>query len=87
MRRRDFLHPRHLAQTAGHVLGALDVLPEAPAGTPDEVAVLRLGWRAMATGFEVVVPLDTPDALPAAQEAFELLDALEDRLTVYRDHS
>jgi thiamine biosynthesis lipoprotein len=85
LRRRDFLHPRHLAQAAGHVLGAAS-LPDQPSA-PDEVALLRLGWRAMATGFEVVVPFDTPDAVPLAEEAFRLLDALEDQLTVYRTTS
>jgi thiamine biosynthesis lipoprotein len=87
MHRRDFLHPRHLATTAGHVLGALDVLPEPTPDATDEMAVVRLGWRAMATGFEIILPFDTPEALAAGQQAFELLDAIEDRLTVYRDHS
>jgi thiamine biosynthesis lipoprotein len=91
MRRRDFLHPRHAATAAGHVLGAVSELPSVPLvippPSPDEVALLRLGWRAMATHFEIVVPFDTPGAAEAGEEAFALLDALEDQLTVYRDHS
>src|SRR5262245_32485512 len=86
MHRRDFLRPRHLASAAGSVLGALDVLPDPPE-SPGEIAVVRLGWRAMATGWEIVLPQGAPAALAAGQEAFELLDAIEDRLTVYRDHS
>lgn len=87
MDRRDFLRPRHLAQAAGQVLGAADEVLSAESPAVDEVALLRLGWWAMATRFELLVPYGTADAVPAAQEAFELLDALEDQLTVYRDHS
>src|SRR5262249_42851345 len=52
MRRRDFLHPRHLAGAAGHVLGALDSVRDLAPESADQLAVLRLGWRAMATGWE-----------------------------------
>jgi thiamine biosynthesis lipoprotein len=89
MHRRDFLHPRHVAQAAGQVLGALDELSplqQTPLAA-DEVALLRLGWRAMATRYEILLPFDTPNACPAAQAAFDLLDELEDQLSVYRDHS
>jgi hypothetical protein len=76
MHRRDFLHPRHVARTAGQLLGAADelALEEAPAAA--EIALLRLGWRAMATRFEIVAPSDTPDACAAGQDAFTLLDDL-----------
>jgi FAD:protein FMN transferase len=82
MNRRDLIDPRHVAHVAGQVLAAFDDAPD----TPDEVAVVRLGWRAMATGWQILLPYaDAP--LDAAREAFELLDELEDQLTVYRDHS
>ena len=89
MNRRDFLHPRRAARAAGHVLGALDVLepPQAAALPPRETALLRLGRRAMATNFEIVLPFDSDAALAHGQAAFDLLDRLEDQLTVYRDHS
>jgi thiamine biosynthesis lipoprotein len=92
MRRRDFLHPRQLAQVTGSVLGALDELSTLPVSPPapppaDEVALLRLSTRAMATRFEMVVPFDTDNAVEAATAAFELLAELEDQLTVYRPHS
>jgi thiamine biosynthesis lipoprotein len=88
MHRRDFLHPRHVAHAAGQVLGALDELSPLAAPTPaGEVALVRLGWRAMATRFEILLPFDTPAACAAGQTAFELLDELEDQLSVYRDHS
>ncbi len=65
---------------------------------PPDAALVRLGWRAMATGWEIAVPVgraggrDAPqtplrDPLPAGRDAFALLDRLEDQLTVYRDAS
>jgi thiamine biosynthesis lipoprotein len=89
MNRRHFLHPRRAAAAAGHVLGALDVLepPHAVAAPPRETALLRLGRRAMATQFEIVLPFDSEAALAHGQEAFDVLDRLEDQLTVYREHS
>ncbi|MGL4551274.1 MAG: FAD:protein FMN transferase, partial [Gemmataceae bacterium] len=55
---------------------------------PREIAVVRLSRRAMATGWEVVLPweAETP-AEPVARDLFELLDRLEGQLTVYRDDS
>ena len=41
----------------------------------------------MATRFEIAIPCGRPDAIPAAQDALDLIDDLEDQLTVYRDHS
>jgi thiamine biosynthesis lipoprotein len=88
MNRRDFLHPRQLARTAGQLFAALDQ-PDAPPALllPQEVALLRLGRRAMATSFEIVLPFTTPHAVEAGEAAFDLLDELEDQLTVYRDTS
>jgi thiamine biosynthesis lipoprotein len=89
MNRRDFLHPRRLARTAGQVLGVLDelrTLPKEPATAP-EAALLRFSRRAMATTFEVILPFGTPNALEAADDALDLIDLLEARLTVYRDES
>jgi thiamine biosynthesis lipoprotein len=89
MNRRDFLHPRHLAHTAGQVLAALDELkPLTPAPVPpEEIALLRVGRRAMATDFEVLLPYGTPNALAIAEAALDEVDRLEDQLTVFRDHS
>jgi thiamine biosynthesis lipoprotein len=88
MNRRDFLHPRQLAGAAGQVLGAASELqPVVAEEVPEELALLRLGSRAMATRFEILVPFDTPGAHASGQAAFTLLDALEEQLTVYRDTS
>jgi len=83
MHRRDF--PRRLAAAAGRALDALDQPADPP--PTEEVALLRLARRAMATTFEVVLPYGTPDALELGEDAFDLLDRLEDQLTVYRDTS
>jgi thiamine biosynthesis lipoprotein len=90
MDRRDFLHPRRLAHTAGQVLGALDELhglAEEPAAPPAEYSLLRVTRRAMATSFEVLLPLGTPDAVAAGEAALDEVDRLEAQLTVYRDTS
>jgi thiamine biosynthesis lipoprotein len=52
-----------------------------------DVAVLRASRRAMATQFEVLLPFGAPDAQPAALTALDLIDDLEDQLSVFRDHS
>jgi thiamine biosynthesis lipoprotein len=88
MNRRDFLAPRHLARRAGHVVGALDdVLPQPPKPFPAEFALLRFSRRAMATDFEIGLPLGTPRAMAAAEAALDEIDRLEGQLTVYRDDS
>jgi thiamine biosynthesis lipoprotein len=81
MNRRDFLHPRRLSQLAGPALAP----PEPP--PPADVALFHAGRRAMATLFEVLVPFGLPQALPAAEDAHDLIDRLEDQMTVYRDDS
>jgi FAD:protein FMN transferase len=86
MNRRDFLHPRHLAQTAGPLLAAIDESDVAEQPVPD-VSLLRAARRAMATQFEVVLPYGTPDALHIAETAFDEIDRLEEQLTVYRESS
>jgi thiamine biosynthesis lipoprotein len=88
MHRREFLHPRSLARSAGHVAGLLGELrfPD-DAAEPEEVVLLRFSRRAMATTFEVILPFGTPDARPLAEAALDLIDRLEDQLTVYRVES
>jgi thiamine biosynthesis lipoprotein len=89
MNRRDFFHPRNLAQSAGQLLGALG---EAVSATNSEapvedLALVRMSRRAMATAFEVILPFGTPRAVEAAEDALDEIDRLEGQLTVYRDTS
>lgn len=84
MKRRDFLHPGNLARSAAQLLGRTE--PDLPPQRQD-VVLVRFGRRAMATNFEVIVPFGTDRAAAAAGQGLDLIDALEDQLTVYRDHS
>jgi thiamine biosynthesis lipoprotein len=53
-----------------------------------EYSLVRVSRRAMATTFEVAIPAGTHrDTIAAATAALDLIDELEDQLTVYRDHS
>jgi thiamine biosynthesis lipoprotein len=89
MNRRDFLQPRQLVHTAGQMLGAIEELADAPAlsSSSEDSLLLHLRRRAMATGFEIVLPFGTPNAVEMGEAAFGLLDTLEEQLTVYRDTS
>jgi thiamine biosynthesis lipoprotein len=87
MNRRDFLHPRRLARTAGQVLATLDELSAPTPAPAGETTLLRLARRAMATTFALLLPFDTPRAAEIGTAAFDLIDDLEAQLTVYRDTS
>jgi thiamine biosynthesis lipoprotein len=69
----------------GPVLAAL--LGDEPVAPVIDADVLRASRRAMATLFEVLLPFGSPLAQPAAEAALDLIDELEDQLTVFRDHS
>lgn len=50
--------------------------------------LVRVSRRAMATTFEIAIPQGShPRAIAAAEDALDLIDQLEDQLTVYRDQS
>ncbi len=76
MRRRDFLRTPTAPESPG-----------SPRHAPGELSLIRVSRRAMATTFEVALPFGTPDALAAAEDALDVIDAVEDQLTVYRDSS
>ncbi|HET6576307.1 MAG TPA: FAD:protein FMN transferase [Fimbriiglobus sp.] len=82
MNRRRFLRTKPLAGAGSILLPAPETEP-----TPGGLTLIRVSRRAMATRFEVALPYGTPDALAAAEDALDLIDDLEDQLTVYRDHS
>jgi len=52
-----------------------------------DYSLVRVSRRAMATTFEVALPFGTPDAVPAAEAALDVIDAVEDQLTVFRESS
>src|ERR1043165_4740171 len=89
MNRREFLHPRRLADVAAPMLGIADELESPPAEEPSsgDPVMLRFARKAMATTFEVVVPFSTPSAHESALAALDEIDRLEAQLTVYRDSS
>lgn len=63
-------------------------LPDEPGGLAGEYSLVRVSRRAMATTFEIAIPVGTlPNPIAAGTAALDLIDALEDQLTVYRDHS
>jgi len=55
---------------------------------PGEYHLVRVSRRAMATTFEVAIPHGShPNAIAAAEDALDLIDRLEDQMTVFRDQS
>jgi thiamine biosynthesis lipoprotein len=86
MNRREFLHPRHIANVAGPVLGIADELQTQPPSS-DAPTMLRFARRAMATTFEVILPFDAPSAHAIGPAALDEIDRLEAQLTVYRASS
>jgi FAD:protein FMN transferase len=53
-----------------------------------EFSLVRCSRRAMATTFEVAIPVGShPNPVAAAEDALNLIDLLEDQMTVFRDHS
>jgi thiamine biosynthesis lipoprotein len=63
------------------------ITPDEASTVPFEIALLRASRRAMATHFEVMLPAGMPNAAPAAQAVLDLIDELEDQLSVFREHS
>ena len=59
----------------------------AAAPPPGDPMVTHVTHRAMATQFVVLLPAHQADRVEEVVEALELLDDIEDRLTIYRDHS
>lgn len=89
MRRREFLDPKRILRTAGQIQAALTV-PAHAEDTPPVTAdalLLHFSRLAMATVFEVVLPFGQPHAHDVAISVLDLIDALEEQLSVYREES
>lgn len=87
--RREFLRGRAAADALS---GALSPLREAHAPNPwlpapDSSLLVSVRRRAMACEFEVQLPAGHDEAMDAALEALDLVEILEDQMTVYRDNS
>ncbi len=53
-----------------------------------EFSLVRVSRRAMATTFEIAIPVGShPNPVASAEAALALIDTLEDQMTVYREHS
>ncbi len=88
MHRRDFFRSKGLVKTAARVLGLAHEMSAAlnqPAAV--DAVLTRYARRAMATIFEIILPLGTSGATQAAEAGLELIDQLEAQLTVYREDS
>lgn len=91
MQRREFLHPRALLKPALDLATAVEELRaavEPPRSGPEgDGVLLRFSRRAMATMFEVILPLGTALPRDFAEAALDEIDAVESRLTAYRPES
>ena len=85
MQRRDFLHPRNIVEGAAPVVVPF-IEDAAPVADPEAV-LLRFARNAMATRFEVVLPMGTPNAHLVGTSALDQIDQLEQQMTVYRPDS
>ncbi len=66
----------------------LDFLLSDEPDAPSEFSLVRISRRAMATTFEIAFPAGThPDPVAAGTDALDLIDELEDQMTVYREYS
>jgi len=83
--RRGFLSARGLGASAGGLLA--EVLPDCPgtASTTPETTLAHwhLARRAMACEFSVMLPPTVPDVLTAGESALDVIQELEDLLTVH----
>ena len=90
--RRDFLHGRSAVQAISDLVPrdtlADPTLKSMAATDGRSTYLLQVGRTAMACEFQVFLNAGQhPNATETALEALDLVDALEDQLTVYRDHS
>lgn len=84
--RREFITGKALGkeiQRAGEALA--DEIVGEGVEVPSLGTTIRLGKRAMACEFDVIMNPGAPDQVGAASEALDLIDSLEDQMTVYRD--
>ncbi|MFO7907511.1 MAG: FAD:protein FMN transferase [Planctomycetota bacterium] len=82
----DALHRLHWG--GGRSKGEEQEPPAARSGKQPSDPLIQIGRRAMACDFQAFCRPDRyPGAVEAASEALDLVDVLEDQMTVFREHS
>jgi FAD:protein FMN transferase len=84
MERRGFSFEKPVAQAANEIAARIFDVPQA---TINEVACGRWTRRAMATSFEILIPIGFDRSHLHAHFALDLIDDLEEQLSVYIDDS
>lgn len=89
MHRRDFLSSRRLAESAGHLIAFAQTSAEpAKQHEPEaDITLVRYARPAMGTVFEIVLPFGHGVPTSTIHEALDLIDELEEQLTIYRPAS
>lgn len=89
MHRRDFLDPRRLAESAGQLIGVFQEIPTTVVepGPDADITLVRYARPAMGTVFEIVLPFGHGVPTSTIHEALDLIDELEQQLTIYRTTS
>lgn len=85
MNRRDLFNLSQFPQILGELAGQLGIDQGQASEKPTEL--IKVARRAMATQFEVFLPLGIPNAISIGEFALDCIDRWEDKLTVYRDTS
>ncbi|MEX2141865.1 MAG: FAD:protein FMN transferase [Pirellulales bacterium] len=86
--RREFLQGKSALEAASEAIEQLVEEPPLESTVAGESYLTRIGRRAMACQFEVALNTGQyPHAAIAAVEALDLIDRLEQQMTVYRDDS
>jgi thiamine biosynthesis lipoprotein len=86
--RREFLQGKSAVRAAADVVDQLGEQPPLEAALPGESYLTRIGRRAMACEFEVAVNTGQySHAALAAVDALDVVDRLEQQMSVYRDDS
>ena len=84
MDRRKLLTPANFIHNVGLISSALDSVP--PSGI-NELSLIHIKRKAMATNFEISFPIGTKNAVSIAEDCLDLIAHLENQLSVYIDKS
>ncbi len=84
MDRRNLISPANISHNAGLISSALNSVLNPNTA---ELSLIHIKRRAMATDFEVSFPLGTKDAVLMAEECLDLINRLENQLSVYIEKS